>query len=212
MRIRLMIADDHVAVRTGVTSLVQGTEIEVVCQAESCQQAMQYAMTCEPDVVLLDVLMADGNGLTVLEKIKREKASTSVLMFSASADLKEMALAHHLGADGFVSKGLPRDDFLRNIRRVAAGKKAWTPRQIRQVTSRAAAEAVAHGDLNPLSARERQVLEKITQGLSNELIAEELIIDVETVKQHVKHVLKKLHLEDRTQAALWALRHAKTPG
>ena len=203
-----MIADDHVAIRAGVTTLCQGTEIEVVCQAESCRQATQYAATCAPDVVLLDISLPDGNGLDVLKQIKHEKSSASVLMLSASEDLKDLANAHRLGADGFLTKGLSRDEMLQSIRRAAAGKNVWTSRQIRQVTSRGAKAAILQGDRNPLSVRETQVLHKITRGLPNELISEEMGIDVETVKQHVKHLLKKLHVEDRTQAALWALRNS----
>jgi two-component system nitrate/nitrite response regulator NarL len=201
-----MIADDHIAIRAGVTSLIQGTEIELVCQAETSEQTLKHALACEPDVLLLDLFMPDGDGLRVLESIKRARPNLPVLIFSACDELKPMAVAHQLGADGFVLKGLPADELLRNIRRVASGKQAWTPRQIRQVSSRAAAEALAASDRHPLSNRERQVLEKIKAGCSNDLIAEELNIDVETVKQHVKHILRKLHLEDRTQAALWALR------
>jgi DNA-binding NarL/FixJ family response regulator len=207
MTIRLMIAEDHPIIRAGVMQLMQGTEIELICQAETSEQTVRIAMACQPDVLLLDIQLAGSDGLSALEQIHRENPAIAVLVFSSSEDVKEMALARKLGAKGFVYKGSMRDDLLKSIRRVALGKGAWTPRQIRQVASRAAAEALAKNDRNPLSGREIEVLRKITLGLSNESIAEELEVDIETVKQHVKHILRKLHVEDRTQAAVLALRH-----
>jgi DNA-binding NarL/FixJ family response regulator len=206
MSVRLMIADDHQAVRAGVVSLIQGTEIELVCQAETCDETVQFALACQPDVLLLDLRLAGSDGLVALERIKREKPNMPVLIFSSADEVKEMAHARHLGADGFVPKGVSRDDLLESIRRVASGKSAWTPRQIRQVVSRAATAALAANDRNPLSGREAEVLKFIMLGHSNDSIAGKMEIDIETVKQHVKHILKKLHVEDRTQAALLALR------
>jgi DNA-binding NarL/FixJ family response regulator len=206
MGIRLMIADDHVAVRAGIVGLIQGTEIELVCQAETCEQTVKFANTCQPDVLLLDVRLTGSDGMAALEQLKHKSPKVAVLMFSATDEVKEMAHSRKLGAKGFLQKSATRDEILNAIRRVAAGKSVWTPRQLRQVVSRAAAEALAKKDRNPLSPREAQVLKKITAGLSNEGIAEALDIDIETVKQHVKHVLRKLHVEDRTQAAVLALR------
>ncbi len=207
MGIRLMIADDHVAVRAGVARLVQGTEIELICQAETCEQTVKFARTCRPDVVLLDLRLAAGSdGLSALEQIKRKDPDIVVLMFSAVEEVKEMAHARKLGAAGYLLKGASREEFLNYIRRVAMGRNAWTPRQIRQIVSRAANEAIAAHDRKVLSPRELEVLRKIAAGLSNDAISEEMGVVVETVKQHVKHILKKLHVEDRTQAALIALR------
>jgi DNA-binding NarL/FixJ family response regulator len=206
MGIRLMISDDHVAVRAGIVALVQGTEIEVVCQAETCEQTVKFANTCQPDVLLLDVRLEGSDGLAALEQIKHKSPKIPVLMFSATDEVKEMAHCRKLGAKGFLQKSASRDELLNAIRRVAVGKTVWTPRQLRQVVSRAAAEALAKKDRNPLSPREVQVLKKITAGLSNEAISDVLEIDIETVKQHVKHILRKLHVEDRTQAAVLAVR------
>jgi DNA-binding NarL/FixJ family response regulator len=206
MGIRLMVADDHVAIRAGVASLIQGTEIEMVCQAETAEETVKFALACKPDVLLLDVRLTDSDGMSALEEIKRKNPKIAVLIFSATDEVKEMALARKLGAEGFVFKGASRDDLLNNIRRVAAGKDAWSTRQIRQVVCRAAAEALASNDRNPLSPREIEVLRKIMLGLSNDAIAEEMKVNIETVKQHVKHILRKLHVEDRTQAALYSLR------
>ena len=206
MGVRLMVADDHVAVRAGVASLIQGTEIEMICQAETCEQTIAFALACQPDVLLLDVRLANSDGLVALEEIKRQSPGVSVLIFSASEEIKTMALARKLGALGHLSKGVSRAEFLKSIRRAATGKSVWTPRQIRQVVSRAAMEALARNDRNPLSPREVEVLGKLVAGLSNDAISEELKVNIETVKQHVKHIFQKLHVEDRTQAALLSVR------
>ena len=173
----------------GVASLIRGTDIELVCQAETCEQTVKFALACQPDVLLLDVRLAGSDGLRSLEEIKHENPNISVLIFSATEEVKDMAFARKIGQRReYLPKGVSRDELLNTIRRVATGRSAWTTRQIRQVVSRAAAAALAKGDRNPLSAREVQVLEKILLGLSNDAISEELEIDVETVKQHVKHI------------------------
>jgi DNA-binding NarL/FixJ family response regulator len=200
-----MIADDHPAIRKGVVEFVEGTEIEAVCQAETCQQTVEFALACKPDVLLLDMRLPDADGLEALATIKKQNSETAVLIFSASEDVKEMARARQLGAVGFISKGTSREDFLNSIRRAATGASVWTQRQVRQVVSRAATEALAANDRNPLSPREMKVLKLITEGSPNDVVAEKLEITIETVKQHVKHILRKLAVEDRTQAAVTAI-------
>ena len=205
MGVRLMIADDHVAIRAGVTSLIQGTEIEMVCQAETSDETVKFALACQPDVLLLDLRLAGSDGLSALEQIKRTNSKIAVLIFSSTDEVKEMAHARKLGAEGFVLKGATRDDLLKTIRRVATGKSGGRRGRFGR-WSVGRPGGVAVNDRNPLSGREVEVLRTIMDGLSNEAIAEKLEIDIETVKQHVKHILRKLHVEDRTQAALLALR------
>lgn len=123
MSVRLMIADDHLAIRAGVISLIQGTEIELVCQAETCDQTVKFALTCKPDVVLLDLRLEGSDGLNALEQIKRENPNIAVLIFSSADEVKEMAHARKFGADGFVPKGATREELLSSIRRVATGKR-----------------------------------------------------------------------------------------
>jgi len=203
--IRLMVVTDQVIVRAGVLGLTQGTEIEVVSQTKSQEQMVKLVLVCQPDVVLLDLRLAGSDGLCALERVHRENPDIAILIFSESEEFKVMARARSLGAMGCIPMGGPREELLKSIRRVAGGKNAWTPQQIRKVVSRSAATAVNMGDKKSLSAREYEVLKKIVDGLSNEMISEELEITIETVKQHVKHVLKKLHVVSRTQAALFAL-------
>ena len=208
MSIRLMICDDHPAIRAGVVSLLEGSEISVALQAETGDEAVRLAEKGKPDVILLDIRLGDEDGLDALRKIKRNNPSIPVLIFSIADDLNDMAHAHRLGAEGYIVKSIHQNELLEIIRRAVARKKTWSISQIRKIKSRAGAQLAETRKPFPLSRREGQVLSRLTSGSSsNEEIAEHLGIDVETVKQYVKNILRKLHVEDRTQAAVWALRH-----
>lgn len=202
-----MVADDHYVARAGVVAMVTGTEVEVACQAVNGDQTVRYAMTCDPDVILLDVRLPDGSGFDALRQIKSQKPGIAVLMFSASEELHDIAQARELGACGYITKNVKRDDLLQAIRRAADGKESWTRQQLRRVNSTPAGRAQSGGPDSVLTRREREVLQKLTEGLANDQIAEQLEVDVETIKHHVKHILAKLGLVDRTQAAIWAVRN-----
>jgi DNA-binding NarL/FixJ family response regulator len=211
MSIRLMICDDHPAVRAGLETLLEGSDIGVAVQAETCDEAVRLAEKGKPDVVLLDIRLGGDDGLEALRKIKRNHPALPVLIFSIADDLNDMAHAHKLGADGYIVKTIKQNDLQEIIRRAVAKKKTWSIPQIRKIKSRAGAQAAETRKPFPLSKREGQVLSRLISGSSsNEEIAEYLGIDVETVKQYVKNILRKLHVEDRTQAALWALRNNYT--
>ena len=161
----------------------------------------------------LDVRLGNDDGLEALEEVKRWRPTLPVLIFSVSDDLNDIARARRLGADGYVLKSVSNDELLRTIHRAAAGKNAWSITQIRRVKSRGGIEAGEQRHSVPLSKREQQVLDEIIRGMSsNEMIAENMGIDIETVKQYVRGILQKLHVEDRTQAALWGLQHSLGKG
>jgi DNA-binding NarL/FixJ family response regulator len=205
--IRLLVADDQPVARAGVVGLVAGTEISVVCEVATCNEAVRQATRSKPDVVLLDVRMPESDGFQALQEIKEQQPTLPVLMFSVSDTLMEITRAHRLGACGFVPKGLVLDPFLLAIRKAASGKSAWTRQQLRRVRTNVEFEGLITNDTVSFTPRERQVLALLPRGFANEDIAEELGVDIETVKQHVKHILRKLGVDDRTQAAIWALRH-----
>ena len=208
MSIRLMICDDHPAIRAGLESLLEGSGIDVALQAETCDEAVRLADKGKPDIILLDIRLGDEDGLDALRKIKRNHPSMPVLIFSIADDLNDMAHAHKLGADGYIVKTIRKDELQEIIHRAVARKKTWSITQIRKIKSRAGAQAAETRKPFPLSRREGQVISRLISGSSsNEEIAEHLGIDVETVKQYVKNILRKLHVEDRTQAAVWALRN-----
>lgn len=206
--IRLLVADDHAAARAGMVALTAGTDISVVAEAATCEEAVAQALKSAVDVVLLDVRMPATDGFHALEQIKAAKPTLPVLLFSVSDTLRDISRAHHLGAAGFVSKAQTRDAILLAIEKAAAGKSAWTRQQLRRVRNSASAADELVGDHTvDLTPREHQVLQRLVEGLVNDDIGEVLGVDVETVKQHVKHILRKLGVEDRTQAAVWAVRH-----
>jgi DNA-binding NarL/FixJ family response regulator len=205
--IRLFVADDHPITRAGVVGLIEGTEIQVSGDAATCNDAVRQTLRMDPDVVLLDVRMPESDGFQALQQIKEKKPNLPVLMFSVSDSLQEINRAHQRGAAGFVPKGASREAFLTAVRKAATGKSAWTRQQLRRLRHNEEPDELINDNTVNLTPREREVLKQMVQGLVNEDIGTELGIDIETVKQHVKHILQKLGVVDRTQAALWAVRN-----
>lgn len=204
--IKLLVADDHEVVRSGIKSLVAGSEIEVVAEAGTADEAVRLAEERHPDVVLLDIRMPDNDGLNALSRIKLARTDLPVLMLSTYDNPTYVARAVALGACGYLLKGLTRDELLAAIRRVAAGGDAWTREELRRVTGALATPRVAADVEAPLTQRESEVLRQLAFGLTNKEIAQALGISYETVKEHVQHVLRKVGVSDRTQAAVWAVR------
>ncbi len=206
-RIRLLVADDHEMVRVGVKALLAGTEIKVVAEASTGQTAVKLALEMDVDLVLLDVRMPKGDGLTALSHIKLDKPDLPVLLFSAFDNPASFARAIALGASSFLLKGCSRDEFLNVIRIVAAGETTWNQETLRRAGRSLRTPQLAGSLEVYLSDSEVEVLRQVAHGLSNEQIAEETGITYVMVIEHVKHVLHKLGLSDRTQAAVWAVRN-----
>ena len=206
MTIRILIADDHLVVRTGLKSLVASTDIEVIGEATTGTECVRLAQEVQPDVVLLDIRMPDGDGLNALSRLKLERPQLPVLVFSTYDNPTYVARAVALGANGYVSKGAMRDELLTAIRTVATGENAWTRDELRRVTGALATPRLASDIDVPLTQRESEVLRQLSYGLTNKEIAQSLQISYETVKEHVQHILRKLGVSDRTQAAVWAVR------
>jgi DNA-binding NarL/FixJ family response regulator len=205
--IRLLIADDHEVVRSGLKSIFNGTDISVVAEASNGDEAVKLAeKRNDIDVALLDIRMPDSDGLNALGRIKLFKPNLPILMFSTYDNPTYVARAVALGAAGYLLKGMDRETLLDAIRRVAGGADAWTREELRRVTGALATPRVG-GDVEvPLTQRESEVLRQLAFGLTNKEIASALGISYETVKEHVQHVLRKIGVTDRTQAAVWAVR------
>ena len=205
-KIRLLIADNHEIIRSGIKSLLQGTEIKVVAEVTTGRDAAAYALENEVDVVLMDIRMPDGDGLNALGRIKLDKPKLPVLLFSAYYNPAYIGRAVAQGASGYLSKGCTREAFVGGIRTAATGVDLWTREELRRITGALATPRVV-ADLDvPLTQREGEVLKHMAGGLTNKQIAEAMHISYETVKEHVQHVLRKIGLTDRTQAAVWAVR------
>jgi DNA-binding NarL/FixJ family response regulator len=206
MSIRLLIVDDHEVVRAGLRTLLNGSGIKIVGEATSGEAARKAVMKHTPDVVLLDVRMENGDGLAALSRIKLERPKIPVLMFSGFDNPTYVARAVALGASGYVLKGTSKEKLLDAIRRVAKGENIWSREELRRVTGALATPRLASDVDVPLTQRESEVLKQLALGSTNKEIAQSLKISYETVKEHVQHILRKIGVTDRTQAAVWAVR------
>jgi DNA-binding NarL/FixJ family response regulator len=206
MAIRIVIADDHEVVRAGVKALLAGTDIRVVGEATTGRAALKLAAKHRPDLVLLDVRMPDGDGLDCLARIKLDQPEARVVMFSGYDNPTYVARAVALGAAGYISKAASRDEIVEAIRMAADGESIWSRDELRRVTGALAAPRPGNEVDVPLTKRENEVLKQLAFGLTNKEIAQSLGISYETVKEHVQHILRKIGVSDRTQAAVWAVR------
>jgi DNA-binding NarL/FixJ family response regulator len=206
MTIRLLIADDHEVVRSGLVSLFNGTDIEIVAQAANGKEAIERTAQHQPDVVLVDIRMNESDGLYALEGIKKSAPAVPVIMLSTFDNPTYIARSLALGAQDYVLKESPRDEIVDAVTRAAHGESPRHSSVIFPVKE--AMEKRQHpSDKDiPLTKREMQVLRHVALGLSNREIGKSLSISVETVKEHVQNILRKLQLNDRTQAAVWAVR------
>ena len=207
MSIRLLLADDHDVVRTGIVSLLKDSDIEVVAVACTGGEAVELASQVNPDVVVLDVRMPGGDGLTALGRIKLDQPHLPILMLSNYDNPTYVARAVALGASGYVLKDTPRAGLIDAIRRAFKGENLWTRDELRRVTGALAAPRLGVESEVPLTQREAEVLKLITTGQTNRQIAETMGISYETVKEHVQNMLRKIGVSDRTQAAVWAVRN-----
>jgi DNA-binding NarL/FixJ family response regulator len=206
MGISLLIADDHEVVRCGLASLLADTDIEIIAEASTGEEALKLALKRKPDVVLLDIRMPNGDGLTTLGRIKLDRPEMPVLMLSTYDNPTYIARAVALGAAGYVLKGSSREELIQAIQVAATGDTVWTREELRRVTGALATPRLASEVEVPLTKRESEVLNQLALGLTNKEIAQTLHISYETVKEHVQHILRKVGVSDRTQAAVWAVR------
>lgn len=206
MGIDLLIADDHEVVRVGLRTLLAETDIRIVAEASCGNAVMKLIQTHNPHVVMLDVRMPDGDGLNCLSRIKAEFPDVPVLMFSGFDNPTYVARAVALGAAGYLSKSACREAITSAVRAAAQGETIWSRDELRRVSGAMASSRTNGEHEVPLTKRESEVLKQLAFGLTNKEIAQSLGISYETVKEHVQHILRKIGVSDRTQAAVWAVR------
>ncbi|MHC4094068.1 MAG: response regulator [Planctomycetota bacterium] len=206
MSIRLLVCDDHEVIRTGLASLLAGTEIEIVGEAADGKATLKQAKKLKPDVILLDVRMPDGDGLSILEELRSKVPGSRVVMLSTYDYPTYIARAVVLGASDYLLKGSSRKDMIATITAAGKGESPSRSGELGRIAAAMKVRRAIDDDDVPLTRRETQVLRHVAFGLSNKDIARSLEISVETVKEHVQNILRKLAVNDRTQAAVWAVR------
>jgi NarL family two-component system response regulator LiaR len=210
--IRVVLVDDHAIVRQGLRALLSRDDIEIVGEASCGPDAVELARETQPDVMLLDIRMKDGDGLQCLPQIKAVAPNTRVIMLTTYANPGYLARSIRDGAVGYLSKEVDPTQVIKAVRAVAAGEELIDRELLRAALASSVDESVPSPEptelpIEELSEREVDVLRLVAAGLSNAAIADTLHVSVSTVKTHIRHILEKLHVTDRTQAALWAVRH-----
>ncbi len=209
--IRLMLVDDHSIVREGLRTLLSDVpDLDLVGEAADGPSAIAMADSILPDVILLDLVMPGMGGIEVLRRILGKHPACRIVVLTSFAEDHNVLDAMQAGAAGYMLKDVLQADLLQAIRQAAQGEPALHPeaqrKLIEHLTRPRPAQADAH-ELDTLTEREREVLGLIARGFTNRQIADDLHITEGTVKGHVSNILSKLHLQDRTQAALFAVRN-----
>ncbi len=210
--IRVALIDDHAIVRQGLRALLTRPGIEVVAEGDGGNAAVEIARQLHPDVMLLDIRMKDLDGLQALPMIRAASPCTAVIILTTYANPGYLARAINNGAAGYLSKETDPEQIVRAVRAAASGDTLIDRALLEMALSHsvdtsAPALEPTELEMEPLSEREVEVLRLIVNGMNNAAIAETLSISLPTVKTHVQHILHKMHVADRTQAALMAVRH-----
>lgn len=203
MNIKILLADDHSVVRQGLRMfLALDEELEVVGEASNGAEALRLARELQPDVILMDLLMPEMDGIAATSAIRRELPDTEVIALTSVLEDEKVFGAIRAGAIGYLLKDTEADDLRRAIKAAAGGQVQLAP----QAAARLMREVRPPESPEELTPRETEVLKLLAQGLANKEIAQELGIGEKTVKTHVSNILSKLGVLSRTQAALHAVR------
>jgi NarL family two-component system response regulator LiaR len=209
--IRVLIADDHAVVREGLRSFMAlEPDIEVVGEAADGVEAVEKARDLDPDIILLDIVMPKQDGLETLQQLQREGCRARVIVLTSFAKHDQIFPAIKSGAVGYQLKDSSPDQLLQAIRDVFQGQTSLHPTIATQVIEELNRESDLPPTEDPLTEREVEVLKLVAQGHTNQEIAQRMTISQRTVGSHVSNILDKLHLANRTQAALYALREGLT--
>ena len=210
-KIRVLVVDDETVVREGLAAILANySDIEVVGQASDGIQALEGIKQNKPNVVLLDLVMPGLDGLATIPRIKEIAPDTRILVVTSYAESDRVYQAIKAGALGYTLKDATRDQLLQAIRDVAQGRASLQPsiavKLIQEINHPTESQYTA----DPLTRRELETIRLIARGLSNQEIATELVVNERTIAKYVSSILDKLHLANRTQAALYALREGIT--
>lgn len=203
---RVMIVDDHAVLVSGLQLALEYQGFDVVATAKSAEEAIQRCLALKPDVLLLDIHMPHEEGFAVLQRLQAAEVATEVIMLTASLRAEDRRRAQELGASGYVSKEVMPDQLAETIRAALHGKLA-ADEVVGNSDSQGGGDARGDSVGVRLTDQELQVLRLIASGKDNREISQALYVSVNTVKTHVTNILAKLGVENRTRAAVWAIRH-----
>ncbi len=209
--VRVFLLDDHEVVRRGVADLLEAeSDLTVVGEASTAAEALARVPAVRPDVAVLDVRLPDGDGVTVCRELRSRMPDLRCLMLTSFADDDALFDAIMAGASGYVLKQIRGTDLVGAVRTVANGQSLLDPRTTAQVLARMRSVAEKKGPVAGLSEQERTVLTLIGEGLTNREIGERMFLAEKTVKNYVSHLLAKLGMQRRTQAAILATELRRT--
>jgi two-component system response regulator DevR len=209
--IRVFLLDDHEVVRRGVADILSGhPDITVVGEGKNAAEAMSRVPALRPDVAILDVRLPDGDGVTVCRDLRAQLPELGVVMLTSYSDDEALFQAIFAGAGGYLLKQIIGQDLVTAVRTVAAGGSLLDPAATTAVLDRMRRATEPAGPLAGLSEQERTVLDLIGEGLTNRQIGERMFLAEKTVKNYVSHILAKLGMGSRTQAAILST-ELKTP-
>lgn len=211
--IRVLIVDDHHVVRRGLLFFLKTQkDIEVIGEAKNGIEAVELVEALQPDIVLMDLVMPDMDGIQATKKIKAKWPQVHILMLTSFSDKDHVLPAIEAGAAGYQLKDIEPDELVNSIRQIIRGENIIHPAATTQLEETLREEENLPHIKNVLTPRERDVLAELTKGKSNREIASSLFVTEKTVKTHISNIFTKLHVQDRTQAALYAVKHGLTEG
>ena len=214
-RLRVMLVDDHEVVRSGIKAMLQATDdISVVAEAGSVKDAVLQAAGTKPDVVVMDVRLADGSGIEATREIRAQRPQTQVLMLTSFADDEALFASIMAGAAGYVLKQIRGGELIKAIRSIGQGQSLLDPSVTTAVLDRLrkGKHLLRDEKLARLSAQEERILGLVAEGLTNKEIGQRLHLAEKTVKNYVSTILSKLEVARRAEAAAYLARHSGTPG
>jgi DNA-binding NarL/FixJ family response regulator len=210
LKIKLLLVEDHHIVRRGLVFFLKTREeFEIIGEAENGEEALRFVQKEKPDVVLMDVSMPKMDGIEATKRLKQYDETIKVLILSSFSEQDYVIPALEAGADGYQLKEVQPEQLVASIIAVHQGNANFHPKVTPALMGRPAVKKEIENPFSMLTKREQEVLREIAKGRSNKEIAAELHITEQTVKTHVSNVLAKLEVDDRTQAALYAVKHGE---
>ena len=213
--LRVMLVDDHEVVRDGVKALLQATtDIRVVAEAASVAEAVRFAASMKPDVVVMDVRLADGTGIEATREIRAARPETQVLMLTSFADDEALFASIMAGAAGYVLKQIRSGELLKAIRAVGSGQSLLDPAVTQTVLDRLrkGKRLLLDERLARLSGQEERILTLVAEGKTNRQIGDDLKLAEKTVKNYLSSIMSKLEVARRAEAAAYLARHTQSQG